>query len=91
VVQEALTNIGKHAKAKHISLVAARHDHQVFFNIEDDGKGFNRHKVLAAKKTLGLLAMEERVKILGGSFELSSQAKRGTRISFTIPVPGEKV
>lgn len=91
VVQEALTNIGKHAQAKHISLAAARQDHQVAFTIVDDGKGFNRDKVLATKKSLGLLTMEERVKILGGSFELFSQKKQGTRISFTIPVPGERI
>jgi PAS domain S-box-containing protein len=90
IVQEALTNIGKHAQAKHISLAAARQNHGVSFDIVDDGKGFNRDKVLATKKGLGLLTMEERVNILGGSFELVSQKKQGTRISFTIPVPGER-
>ena len=90
IVQEALTNTGKHAKARHISLAAAREDHGVFFTIEDDGKGFDREQVLATKKTLGLLAMEERVKILGGSLELFSRKGRGTRISFTIPVPAER-
>jgi len=90
VVQEALTNIGKHAKAKHITLVAARENHRVSFNIEDDGQGFDRDKVLATKKTLGLLAMEERVRILNGSFELWSRKKQGTRISFSIPVPEER-
>jgi signal transduction histidine kinase len=44
--------------------------------------------VVTEKKTLGLLAMEERVKILGGAFELWSQENRGTKISFTIPIPG---
>ena len=90
VVQEALTNIGKHAKAKHITFVAARENHRVSFNIEDDGQGFDRDKVLATKKTLGLLAMEERVRILNGSFELWSRKKQGTRISFSIPVPEER-
>lgn len=90
IVQEALTNIGKHAKAKHITLVAAKENHRVSFNIEDDGQGFDRDKVLATKKTLGLLAMEERVRILNGSFELWSWKKQGTRISFSIPVPEER-
>ncbi len=88
VVQEALTNIGKHAKPKRVLLKIERADREVSFTIEDDGRGFERHKVLTEKKTLGLLAMEERVKIIGGSFELWSQEDRGTRISFTIPVPG---
>lgn len=87
VMQEALTNIGKHANPKQVSLEISRAKRKVFFAIEDDGAGFDRNKVVSKKKTLGLLAMEERVKILGGSFELRSQPNRGTRISFTIPIP----
>lgn len=89
VVQEALTNIGKHAKPKNVFIEIKREKQGVSFTIEDDGIGFKRHKVVTEKKTLGLLAMEERVKILGGSFELWSQENQGTRISFNIPIPGE--
>ena len=88
IVQEALTNIGKHAKPKNVFLGIKREIREVSFTIKDDGIGFDRHQVAGAKKTLGLLAMEERVKILGGTFELWSQANRGTKISFTIPIPG---
>ncbi len=88
VVQEALTNIGKHAKPKHVSLEIKREKQGISFTIEDDGIGFERNKIVGEKKTVGLLAMEERVNILGGSFELRSQKDRGTRISFTIPIPG---
>ncbi len=88
VVQEALTNIGKHANPKHVSLEIKREKQGISFTIEDDGIGFERNKIAREKKTLGLLAMEERVNILGGSFELRSQEDRGTRISFTIPIPG---
>jgi two-component system sensor histidine kinase NreB len=85
VVQEALTNIGKHAKAKNVSIIAKRESNRISVNIEDDGRGFEASEVLDAKRSLGLLSMEERVKILGGTFTLSSQKKRGTRISFTVP------
>jgi two-component system sensor histidine kinase UhpB len=88
IVQEALTNIGKHAKPKHVLLGIKLEKSEVCFTIADDGIGFERHKVAAEKKTLGLLAMEERVNILGGAFELWSQENRGTKISFTIPIPG---
>jgi PAS domain S-box-containing protein len=88
IVQEALTNIGKHAKPKNVFLGIKREKQEVSFTIKDDGIGFERHKVGAEKKTLGLLAMEERVKILGGAFELWSQENRGTKISFTLPIPG---
>jgi PAS domain S-box-containing protein len=87
VVQEALTNIGKHAKAKQITFLVNKDKEKVSFIIEDDGKGFDAARVQATKKTLGLLAMEERVKILGGVFDLWSQKKHGARISFTIPRP----
>ncbi len=87
VVQEALTNIGKHAKAKNVSIGAKREDQGITIIIEDDGKGFEASQVLEAKRSLGLLTMEERVKIMGGTFTLWSQKKRGTRISFTVPFP----
>jgi PAS domain S-box-containing protein len=89
IVQEALTNIGKHAKTRNVFLEIKREKQAVSFTIKDDGIGFERHRVVTEKKTLGLLAMEERVKILGGTFELWSQENRGTKISFIIPIPGE--
>jgi len=89
VVQEALTNIGKHAQPQKISLNIKKEDKQVSFAIVDNGQGFNMSQVFNAKKTLGLLAMEERVKILGGSFELWSQQNQGTKVSFTIPLEEE--
>jgi PAS domain S-box-containing protein len=88
VVQEALTNIGKHADPTRVSLEIQREDEHVAFVIDDDGRGFDRTKVFSEKNTLGLLSMEERVKILGGTFELLSHENRGTRISFSIPVQG---
>ncbi len=88
IVQEALTNIGKHANPKQVSLGVKLGKAGVAFTIEDDGAGFDRHKVINRKKTLGLLAMEERVKIIGGSFVLRSRENQGTKIGFTIPTPG---
>ena len=87
IVQEALTNIGKHAKPKNVFLRIKLEKQEVSFTIEDDGIGFDRHKVVNEKRTLGLLTMEERVKILGGTFELWSQENRGAKISFIIPIP----
>ncbi len=89
IMQEALTNIGKHARAKTISVLAKRESHRISITIEDDGTGFEAAEALDAKRSLGLLTMEERVKILGGTFTLWSQKKRGTIISFTVPFPKE--
>jgi PAS domain S-box-containing protein len=88
VVQEALTNIGKYAKPANVFVEIKRVNQELSFTIKDDGIGFERDQVFNEKKTLGLLAMEERVKILGGSFELWSRENQGTKISFTIPIPG---
>jgi signal transduction histidine kinase len=89
-VQECLTNTGKHAEANKLWFRAKLAGAEVSFGIEDDGKGFNVKKALAAKNTLGLLTMEERVKNLGGAIEIVSQERRGTTISFTIPVPNKE-
>lgn len=86
IVQEALTNIGKYAKPANVFVEIKRVNQGISFIIKDDGIGFERDQVFNEKTTLGLLAMEERVKILGGSFELWSRKNQGTKISFTIPI-----
>jgi signal transduction histidine kinase len=59
IMQEALTNIGKHADPEHVTLEIAKEDGRVSFVIKDDGKGFDRNKIFIDKNTLGLLSMEE--------------------------------
>ena len=89
IIQEILTNIGKHANASRVSVIIKRENQGASFTVEDDGQGFNMEKVLATtatKRGLGLLAMEERVRILGGSLTIWSRENQGTRITFTIPV-----
>jgi signal transduction histidine kinase len=84
-----LTNIGKHANASRVSVIIKRENQGASFTVVDNGQGFNMEKVLPAtpgKRGLGLLAMEERLRILGGSLTIWSQENQGTRITFTIPV-----
>jgi signal transduction histidine kinase len=73
-----------------VSLEIAKAQDKVIFMVNDNGEGFDRDRVSAEKKTLGLLSMEERIKILGGTFELFTQPQRGTKIMFTIPLPKEE-
>jgi len=87
IVQECLTNIAKHAQATHVSIVIRRQDHRVLFRVEDDGKGFDVKEAFdrdPAKKGLGLAAMYERARILGGSLNIWSQKGTGTRITFSV-------
>lgn len=89
IFQEALTNIGKYAKATRVTVAVKRNAGEVSFGVEDNGLGFDLEQVLARdarEKGLGLAAMEERVRILGGSLQIWSREGSGTRISFHIPV-----
>jgi PAS domain S-box-containing protein len=89
IVQECLTNIAKHAQATHVSIVVRIEDGRVLFSVEDNGKGFELKEVSGkdpAKKGLGLAAMYERARMLGGSLDIWSQKGTGTRITFTAPL-----
>jgi PAS domain S-box-containing protein len=87
IVQEALTNIGKHAHAEVVTICATKEFDQVHFVIQDDGAGFNVQEVGSRQegRGLGLAAMEERLKMVGGSFEIHSREQEGARLSFTVP------
>jgi two-component system sensor histidine kinase UhpB len=86
--QEILTNIGKYAAPTHVSIIIKRRKKRVVFEIEDNGKGFNYiHFVnYSSKGGMGLIAMEERIRMMGGFFKIWSQENRGTKINFTIPI-----
>jgi PAS domain S-box-containing protein len=89
ILQEALTNIGKHAQAKNVSIVVKKYDDGVSFFVEDDGIGFDVLGVSMVnpdERGLGLAIMDERARMLGGSLEIWSEKGKGTRISFHIPL-----
>ncbi len=89
VLQEVLTNIRKHARAEHVSIVIRRHDDTVAFSVDDDGTGFDPKPELmkaTSERGLGLATMSERVRAAGGILELWSQEGKGTRITFSIPI-----
>ncbi|MEW6214285.1 MAG: response regulator [Nitrospirota bacterium] len=89
VIQESFTNIVKHSQATCVSVVIKKQSGSVSFLVEDDGKGFNVKKVMAgnsAKKGLGLAAMDERARMVGGSLYIWSQRDKGTKVVLTAPV-----
>jgi PAS domain S-box-containing protein len=85
IYQEGFTNIAQYAQATQVKVDAKKRGNEVFFVLEDDGKGFNVAQVLTNGGGLGLAAMQERTRILHGSFTISSQEGKGTVISFAIP------
>ncbi len=83
IVQEALTNIVKHAEARSVSIVVATTASGVRAVIEDDGRGFDLQAVRDG--ALGLVGMRERVGLLGGRFAVESAPGRGTTILVELP------
>ncbi|MEJ2224657.1 MAG: PAS domain S-box protein [Syntrophobacterales bacterium] len=91
IVQEALTNIGKHAQAQQVSITAAKKGAKVHFAIQDNGQGFDVARVIRMPgRGVGLAAMEERLNMVGGTFEIHSREQEGTRLRFTIPTLPER-
>ncbi|HEY1772708.1 MAG TPA: ATP-binding protein [Gammaproteobacteria bacterium] len=84
VVQEALTNVAKHGRAKRLSVQLVRREAEVHLVIEDDGRGFDP---AIAGPGMGMLGMRERVIALKGSFEFRSQPGHGVHIDAHIPAP----
>jgi signal transduction histidine kinase len=86
VIQEAITNIVKHAEAKRATIRVEFKDSAIAAMIGDDGKGFDPQGS-HGERGLGLLGMEERVTRLGGTLRIDSKPGRGTRIALEIPLP----
>jgi signal transduction histidine kinase len=84
VVQEALTNILKHAGAEHVSIVVRTRDGVVAATIDDDGRGFAQDDV--REGALGLLGMRERLALVGGTLEVESSRESGTTIAAEVPL-----
>ncbi len=90
IVQEALTNAVKHAKAGHIWIRAWRANLALCCSIRDDGGGFDSCQAQAApgSKGLGLIAMQERVTAIGGTLRIESRPGHGTELSIRLPLEG---
>jgi signal transduction histidine kinase len=87
VVQEALTNIAKHASAKAARVRLSRRRNQVVLVIEDDGKGFEPDGVQRTRGSgLGLFGMRERLALVGGDLQVESTRGDGTRITARVPL-----
>ncbi len=88
IVQEALTNILKHADARRAWVAVTLSDGQVRLSVADDGRGFDPQAVPRAGdgRGLGLMGMQERTELLGGTWKITSRPQAGTRIEAVIPV-----
>ncbi|MCP3977881.1 MAG: hypothetical protein GY716_00930 [bacterium] len=92
VVQEALTNVVRHAGARNVEIGVDCGDERVRLSIRDDGAGFDLDQALEAAvrgRHLGLLGMRERVEALGGVLVVDSAPGRGTAITAELPLTDE--
>jgi chemotaxis family two-component system sensor kinase Cph1 len=89
VVQEALTNVVKHAGAEHVSVVLGRRDGGVSVVVEDDGRGFIPDEV--RENALGLLGMRERLALVNGTLTVEATPDAGTSVVAYVPLPGQAV
>lgn len=84
LVQESLTNVGRHARARSVRVEAELADGWLSASVSDDGAGFDP----AGRRggSFGLIGMEERLRALGGELHIASRPGAGTRVSFRLPV-----
>ncbi len=88
IVQEALTNVAKHAKASRVEARLTRSGRTLRMLIEDDGCGFDVEATKGSRESgLGLFGMEERLALIGGTLKVDSAVGRGTRVSAEVPLP----
>ncbi len=83
-LQESLTNIAKHAQARHAWVVLRAAGGEVYFEVEDDGRGIGAGDLDKAR-TLGLKGMRERVAYLGGTLDVARAPRGGTRVRVRVP------
>ncbi len=102
IIQECLTNVAVHAHARHAFVevrqsrpseaiegmpLASAAPASIRVTVDDDGVGF---RLTPTNRGFGLTGIRERVKVLGGTYEIDTQLGQGTRITLEIPLPGEK-
>jgi signal transduction histidine kinase len=84
IVQEALTNVVRHAQAGHVDVLLQQNDAGVILTIEDDGAGFDPDAMRSAEQ-MGVLGMRERCEMLGGSLIVESSPGGGTTVVAEVP------
>lgn len=93
IVQEALTNITRHAQASRVEIRLSREGDDMLLTVQDNGQGFDlpsmRQRALAGS-SLGVLGMQERATLIGGALEIDSAPGRGSSVQLRCPWRGHE-
>jgi two-component system nitrate/nitrite sensor histidine kinase NarX len=89
IVQEALNNIRKHARASHVWISLREWSRNLILEVRDDGQGFSPEDIPGMSQ-YGLRGMRERAELIGADFQITSQPRHGTTVSIHLPVPFEE-
>lgn len=91
IVQECINNCLKHAQAQHLWIRIQKQGDELVLSIQDDGRGFDLQAVKATydqRGSFGLLSLEERARLVGGSAELLTAPGAGTTVRVVVPLDG---
>jgi signal transduction histidine kinase len=91
IVRELLMNVVKHAKASVVTICLARSDDIMHIAVEDNGIGFDAEKGAVRGSGFGLFAIRERLKRVGGYFEIDSRSGSGTKVILSVPLKSKTI
>ncbi len=86
IVQEALSNVARHAEARTVTITAHCANQVLTASVVDDGSGFENER-FSDPHALGLVGMQERARLIGGSVEITSMLGAGVKVVLTVPIP----
>ncbi|WP_082411539.1 sensor histidine kinase [Methylogaea oryzae] len=84
VIQEALTNVARHAMASSVRVCLERGEESIQIEVRDNGRGFD-FRAKRQQKSYGLLGIQERIAALGGRFAIESEVGLGTAVRIELP------
>ena len=91
IVQEALTNVSRHAGAKEAWVRLSQRNGRLLLEIEDRGRGLPGGAASAVARGVGLVSMRERAELMGGTFSIRPAAPNGVVVSVQVPLPSVAV
>jgi len=86
IIRECLTNITRHAQAKHVQLNILNINNKLLIEITDDGKGFDPEQIGRQSGHYGLIGIQERVRIMYGKLSITNYLPHGTHIRIEVPL-----